>query len=85
MAEKAAALLVVAMAGVLLAAAAIVTASGIRPYGEPAISDQMEREDSALCSKFGFAAATQKFTDCMLDLSDLRRRHIDLLASQSWL
>jgi hypothetical protein len=32
MAEKAAALLVVAMAGVLLAAAATVTASGIRPY-----------------------------------------------------
>jgi hypothetical protein len=85
MAEKAAALLVVAIAGVVLAAAATVTASGIRPYGERAISEEIEREDGALCSKFGFAAPTQKSTDCMLNLSELRHRHIDLLASYSWL
>ncbi len=85
MAEKAAALLVVTLSGVVLATAATVTVSGMRPYGERAISEEIEREDSALCSKLGFAAVTQKFTDCLLDLSDLRQRHIDLLASHSWL
>ena len=59
--------------------------SGVRPYGEQAILEQIDHEDSALCDKFGFAARTPKFADCMLDLAGLRRSHLDLLRSYSWL
>ena len=59
--------------------------SGARPYGEQAILEQIDQEDSALCGKFGFAATTPKFADCMIDLAGLRRSHLDLLRSYSWL
>ena len=59
--------------------------SGARPYGEQAIQEQIDHEDSALCDKFGFATRTPKFADCMLDLADLRQSHLDLLRSYSWL
>lgn len=59
--------------------------SGIRPYGEQAILEQIDREDSALCGKFGLAIGTSQFSDCMIALADLRKRHVDLLTSYSWL
>ena len=59
--------------------------SGVRPYGEQAILIQIEHEDSALCDKFGLNKGTQAFANCLLDLADLRRKHIDLLVAYSWL
>ena len=73
-----------AMAVVLVLGIAI-KVSGARPLGEQAILEQIEREDSALCGKFGFAAKTPESADCMLDLSNVRQHHLELLQSHSWL
>ena len=72
-------------AGVLVIMMVSLSVAGTRPYGEQAILDQIQREDSALCSKFGIAPATQKFSDCLIDLADLRQRHVDLLNTWGWL
>ena len=70
---------------VVLVLAVVIPLYGARPYGEQAILEQIDHEDSALCDKFGFAAMTQESADCMLDLADLRQRHVDLVQSYSWL
>ncbi len=69
----------------LIALIVAIPLSGVRPYGEQSIPEQIDHEDSALCDKFGFAAMTPKFADCMLDLAGLRQSHLDLLRSYSWL
>jgi hypothetical protein len=63
----------------------VIPVAGIRPYGEQAMLEQIDHEDSALCGKFGFATRTSQFADCMIALADLRQRHVDLLTSYSWL
>jgi hypothetical protein len=68
---------------ILVALVVAIPLSGVRPYGEQAILEQIDQEDSTLCDKFGFAARSQKFADCMLDLADLRQSHLDLLRSYS--
>lgn len=70
-------------AGVIMIVAASISVSGMRPYGEQAILDQIEQEDSTLCHKLGIAA--EKLSDCMIDLADLRQRHMDLLGAWEWL
>ena len=70
---------------ILIALVVAIPLSGVRPYGEQAILEQIDHEDSTLCDKFGFAARTPRFADCMLDLADLRQNHLDLLRSYSWL
>ena len=69
--------------GVIMIVAASISVSVMRPYGEQAILDQIEREDGALCNKFGIPA--EKLSDCMIDLADLRQRHVDLLRAWEWL
>ena len=63
----------------------VISVSGMRPYGEQAILEQIDHEDSALCSKFGLATATPHFSDCLIDLADLRQRHVDMLTGWGWL
>ena len=75
----------IAAAGMIAVAAVSLSVAGIRPYGEQAILDQIDREDSILCSKFGLATATQKFSDCLIDLADLRQHHVDMLTGWGWL
>ena len=70
---------------VVLALAVAIPLSGARPYGEQAILEQIDHEDGTLCQKFGFAVSTPESADCMLDLADLRQRHVDLVQSYSWL
>jgi hypothetical protein len=70
---------------VVFALAVAIPLSGARPYGEQAIQEQTDHEDSALCDKFGFAYRTPKFADCMFDLAGIRKSHFDLLRSYSWL
>ena len=82
MTDRRAALLVTAAVAGCIAAAIVSTATG-RPDIVKAMDDQIEREDSALCAKFG-VAATDKFAGCLADLADLRKRHSDMLASYSW-
>ena len=74
-----------AAAGTLVIVAVLLSNAGIRPYVAQAMRDQIEREDSALCGKFGLAAAPQKLSDCLIDLADLRQRHVDLLNVWGWL
>ena len=62
-----------------------IRALGLRPYGEQAILEQIDREDGALCEKFGCIAQSAQSADCLLALADLRQRHADLLVSYSWL
>ena len=76
---------VIAAIGLLIVVAGAVRISGVRPYGEQAILAQIEHEDGALCGKFGIAVATLKFSDCVADLADLRKRHAELLAAYTWL
>lgn len=76
---------IVGMIAAVLSVGVAVRASGIRPFGEQAILQQIDHEDAALCETFGFAARTPRSTDCMLALTDLRQRHVDLLRSYSWL
>jgi len=85
MTEKSAALLVTALSGMIVLAVAIVSGSGLRPYDEQEINAQIDHEDSALCAKFGFDIATEKFRGCMVDLTDLRKRQVDLLGAYAWL
>jgi hypothetical protein len=68
-----------------LSLSVVIPVAGIRPYGEQAILEQIDHEDSALCAKFEFALRTSQFADCMIALADLRQRHVDLLTSYSWL
>ena len=51
---------------------------------EKQIEAQIQREDDALCTKFGFAAGTSRATDCNADLADLRRQHEKLIASREF-
>ena len=69
--------------GVIMIVAASISVSGMRPYGEQAILDQIEQEDGVLCHKFVIAA--EKLSDCMIDLADLRQRHVDMLRAWEWL
>ena len=85
MTQRSAALLVAAMSGTILVAAAIISTSGLRPYDQQEINAQIDNEDSALCAKFGFDNATEKFKGCLLDLADLRKRTLDLLGAYAWL
>lgn len=86
MSEKAAVTLVVLIAGVVLAAAAVISSTdAIHPYGEQALLAQIKQDDGTLCAKLGVTPATLNFDDCMRDLADLRQRHVDLLRSHWWL
>ena len=78
---------IIAVAGVIVivVAAASISIFGVRPYGEQTILAQIEREDRVLCGKFGMAAATQQFSDCVTDLTDLRHRHVDMLTAWKWI
>jgi hypothetical protein len=78
-------IIVVAGVTAIVVAAASISIAGIRPYGEQTILAQIAREDSILCSKFGLAAATQQFSDCLSELTDLRHRHVDMLTARGWL
>jgi hypothetical protein len=42
---------------------------------------QIDYEDSTMCRKFGFAAGTERFSSCKLDLLDLRHSHEKLVAA----
>src|SRR5579871_5612146 len=75
----------IAAIGVLVIVMVSLPMAGTRPYGEQAILDQILYEDSALCSKFGITPATQKFSGCLIDLADLRQRHVELLNAWGWL
>jgi hypothetical protein len=80
MSERKAAVLFAALAGLLVAGSAALSSIGIRPYGEDAILKRISEEDSALCAKFGVAAGSQRYDQCMSDLADHRQRHVELLA-----
>jgi hypothetical protein len=82
---KAAAKLAIVAAGAVLVVAAVISGTAIRPYGEGTILAQIGLEDIALCGKFGFTVDTAKHSDCMHDLADLRQRHVERTAANSWL
>jgi len=48
-----------------------------------AVANQVDYEDAALCTKFGFAAGTREHVACKLDLLDLRHGHEQLIAATS--
>jgi hypothetical protein len=48
------------------------------------VASQIDYEDAALCSKFGFPVGTAKHDDCKFDLLDLRHRHEDLITQTSF-
>ena len=75
--------IVLGIAAIWLAIA--IPAAGVRPCGEQAVLEQIDHEDSVLCGRFGLAARTPEFADCMIALADLRQRQVDLLASYSLL
>jgi hypothetical protein len=52
---------------------------GYAPYGQAAIDQQIDREDRALCTKFGFASGTEGADECKAGLADLRRHHEQLM------
>lgn len=53
-------------------------------YTEKQIAAQIQRDDEALCAKFGFAAGIQKAAECDADLADLRRQHEKIIASREF-
>ena len=82
---KAAAKLAIVAAGAVLVVAVVISGTGVRPYGEGMILAKIGLEDTALCGKFGFTVDTAKHSDCMHDLADLRQRHVERTATNSWL
>ncbi|HEY2619014.1 MAG TPA: hypothetical protein VGI78_16860 [Acetobacteraceae bacterium] len=77
--------IVIVLAIAVTSLAIAIPATGIRPYGERAILEQIDREDGALCGRLGRAVGTSQFADCMIALADLRSHHVDLLNSYSWM
>jgi hypothetical protein len=68
----------------LLVAAAIAGAMlpwivGYSSYGQKAMEQQIDRDDSSLCTKLGLASETQRGIECKTALADLRRQHELLL------
>jgi hypothetical protein len=51
---------------------------------EHTVASQVDYEDAALCSKFGFAVGSAKHDSCKFDLLDLRHRHEDLIRQTSF-
>jgi hypothetical protein len=51
---------------------------------EHTVANQVDYEDAALCSKFGFALDSAKHDGCKFDLLDLRHRHEDLIKQMSF-
>ena len=50
------------------------------PMGtERPVANQIDYEDAAFCSKFGFVLGSARHDACKLDLLDLRHRHEDLV------
>jgi len=47
------------------------------------LASQIDREDTELCIKFGFAAGTARHDACKIELLDLRHRHEELAARTS--
>jgi hypothetical protein len=74
-----AAIVLIAISAVALVCI-VISATGMRPFGEAEMQQQIEREDSALCEKFGMPATTDKFLACRSDLADLRSRHVKMVA-----
>jgi hypothetical protein len=65
----------------VLIACTLISVIGMRPPGEAEMLKKIKLEDSYLCEKFGLQAETRRFWDCMLDLSDLRKRHMEMVAA----
>lgn len=73
--------IVIAGAGAVVLTCITISVSGMRPLGEAEMLAQIKQEDSALCTKFGMPAETQRFLDCMSDLARLRNRHVQMVAA----
>jgi hypothetical protein len=58
-----------------IAGAALPRLLGLHYYGQQAIDRQIDREDSSLCERFGFAPGGKQNDDCKTALADLRRQH----------
>ncbi|HEY2619054.1 MAG TPA: hypothetical protein VGI78_17065 [Acetobacteraceae bacterium] len=52
---------------------------GYSSYGQSAMEQQIDRDDSSLCTKLGLASETPRGTECKTALADLRRQHELLL------
>jgi hypothetical protein len=85
MSNQKAAVLIVALAGLLATGSAVLSSGSMHPYGEDAMLKRIAEEDAVLCAKFGIPAASQTFNQCMTDLADLRQRHVRLLREYEWL
>jgi hypothetical protein len=48
---------------------------GYSSYGQKAMEQQIDRDDSSLCTKLGLASETQRGIECKTALADLRRQH----------
>jgi hypothetical protein len=51
---------------------------------EQTLARQVDYEDAALCTKFGFSVSTAAHDACKIDLLDLRHRHMDLIRQASF-
>ena len=69
---------------ITIGGAAVLPLMGVPMPGEPEIAAQIEREDSALCGKLGFAAGTRQAGECKAGLADLRVRHEKLISSRAF-
>jgi len=65
--------------GITLTGAMLPWLVGYGPYGQRAIDQQIDREDSALCEKFEFSSGTTQHSTCKADLAELRQQHERLL------
>ena len=68
------------ISAVVIACVAI-SVTGVRPPGEAEMLKRINLEDSDLCEKFGLRAESPRFSDCMSDLKDLRRRHLEMVST----
>ena len=71
----------VAGLGAVVIICTAISVAGVRPPGEAAMLKQIELEDSYLCETFGMEAGTRKFWNCVSALADLRKRHMEMVAS----
>ena len=73
----------VVVIAVLFCAVSVAFWSAVLIETEHTVVSQVDYEDAALCSKFGFVVGTAKHDACKLDLLDLRDRHEELIKRTS--
>lgn len=73
----------VAIAAVVIGVVVIVDRTGVRETAQQLKTEQIDREDRALCERLGKAHGSEGFAACANVLSEARQRHAERFAAEN--